>query len=105
MAMVRKKDNVDQGSQLQVYVEPSSCEIQDTNGAFCEWNPDTGIRFYEINVKAVDLGGNVASTTVTVVVVPKTKVDDLDQEALEQIIAMEPERFVLETAAMEWNFI
>ena len=88
-----------------MYVEPSSCKIQDASDAFCEWNPDTGIRFYEINVKAVDLGGNVASTTVTVVVVPKTKPEDLDQEALKQIIAMEPERFVLETAAMEWNFI
>ena len=105
MAMIRKKDKVDQGKQLQVYVEPSSCKIKETKESdFCEWNTDVGIRFYEIIVNVMDLGGNIASTTATVVVVPNTKPEELEQEALENIIEMEPESYILETASMEWNF-
>merc|ERR1740123_2224051 len=117
--MMRKLKKVEQESQLQVYLEPSSCktkEEEDTD-EFCEWNPQVPIRFYEIQVKATDYGGNVANSTATVVVVPKMKLDgddtskQLEKEEIysnkyfENIIAKESKRYVLETTAHEWYII
>merc|ERR1719464_832809 len=115
MSTVLKKNDMEQESQLQVYVEPSSCKTKEAQtGEFCEWNPHIPIRFYEVKVKAIDNGGNVASANATVVIVPKENKDDHSatkqfEEAglhndkyFEHLIAKERERFVLETAAMEW---
>merc|ERR1719221_771706 len=109
MAMMRKMKDVEEGRQLQVYVEPSSCMTKEENeDNFCEWDSNVPIRFYEICAKATDYGGNVANATATVVVVPKKEVNKaasikFDQEGLyyekyyEYVFGQKSERYVLDT--------
>ena len=94
MVMMRKMKDVEQESQLQLYVEPSrlvlilifqmlcymnsiylfliSCKTKEENeDNFCEWDSNAPLRFYEVHVKATDCGGHVANATATVVMIPK----------------------------------
>lgn len=53
----------------------SSCEQGKKSQNLCKNDPDTPIRFYEINIRATDYGGNVGSETLTVIIVPKSADD------------------------------
>jgi len=117
MSALVKRKGLEQESQLQVYVEPSSCKTkEEEEDELCEWNPQAPFRFYEIYVKATDYGGHVANSTATVVVIPKKADGDVpskqskqeglyDEKYLERIIAKESKPYVLEAIALEWDII
>ena len=108
MSKVVKRDGLSQGSQLQVYVEPSNCKRKEDLGDICE--SDQVTRFYEIHVKATDYGGNVVSTKGFVVIVPslsdvKQVEDYYDGTHFENIISEQSSLFVLETVTIDWEII
>lgn len=117
MVMMRKMKDVEQESQLQLYVEPSSCKTKEENeDNFCEWDSNAPLRFYEVHVKATDYGGHVANATATVVMIPKIEDKGATskkfyQEGLynetyfEYVVAKESKRYVLESMTFDWDII
>ena len=83
---------------------------------FCEGDPQVPIRFYEVHLNATDYGGNVANSTATVVVVPTLKLGGdvpskqfeqgrFNKKYFEQVVAKESKRYILETAAFDWEIL
>jgi len=104
MSMVVKTKNVDQKYQLKIYIEPSSCKTEEkVSNFFCESIDEMPIRFYEIIVKATDYGNNIATSTATILVIPKS--DQKDHKIIHYIdnISPESERYILEKTEIEYN--
>ena len=136
MSVIVQRDDLEQENQLQVVVEPSrlvsrwifnfalltpfiflsiSCKTKEEDtDSLCEWNPQVPFRFYEINVKATDFGGQVTNTTATVVMVPKMESKDAASKKTDQggvyekyltYATKESKRYLLESMTLDWNII
>merc|ERR1711983_132511 len=116
MSKVVRREDAELESQLQVYLEPSSCKTKEEDmDEFCERNPQVPIRFYEISVTATDYGGNVGNSSAIVVVVPKMKLDEdvpskefqrnglYNENYIEYIIGKDSNRYILESTSIKWD--
>ena len=72
------------------------------NNNFCE--PDDEINFYKIIVIATNYGNNVATSTTTILVVPKSvNKEQLMNNTFMKTISKKMKRFVLHEAKIEYN--
>ena len=85
----------------------TSCKTKDEEDAdgLCESDASAPMRFYQVEVKADDYGGNSANATATVVVVPKIIDRDVlsDEKYFARVIGKSSQRYVLESTSLEWD--
>jgi hypothetical protein len=93
--------------QVFLYVAPQSCVGNSAGSAICRQDPATPLRFYEIQVVAVDKAGNKGNATCWVIVKPdgagNSERSFLSSNDLQNAVTNSTTRIPLSKLDLTWN--